>query len=346
MNILVLSDLNWEQHLRSITESEVLSFDPSRISILRYQSIYRYLQIIEAEKADLVLFAGDVTGDGSCGHGFHHAFNLLLSILEQKQIPSLFISGNHDDPRYYNQVVSFTNQLKYSHDINNKVVTVNGLKILGIPYSTSKFKKKLKSLIDANQNQHHIVLAHAQLKRRIRLFDIPTKYIFTGHYDRKLCAHRATVFTALDNDSSEISYALLQFNQNDSDKIHFKIKPNNEVVFNLSENCEQLIEGNRNPILKINESQDINLLEMEAAPYHALINERGNYLYFKYLRGQHYVNSLNTMFKIKNKLPLSEDELTLEQIFQLQITDAYKISQSLIEDYLGKQKIKKNSAEN
>ncbi len=335
MNILVLSDLNWESHLRSMTESEVLSFDPSRISIPRYQRIYRYLQIVEDERADLVLFAGDITGDGSCGHGFHHAFNLLLTFLERKKIPSLFISGNHDDPKYYNQVVAFSESLQYSQDINNKKVEIGGLSILGIPYSCSKFKKKLKTLIEANQEPYDIVLAHAQLKRRIRLFDIPTRYIFTGHYDRKLCAHRKTIFVALDNDSHEVSFAVLKINQKESNSIHFKIKPTPEVVFSLTENCDQLIEGKRNSIVKINEVQDIDLNQMENAPYHALINERGNYLYFKYLRGHHFSKSLNTLYKLKNNIELTDNDLQLDQVFQLQITDAYKISKSLMEDYLG-----------
>ena len=336
MNILVLSDLNWEPHLKSITESEVLSFDPSRISILRYQRIYRYLKIIEAEKADLVLFAGDVTGDGSCGHGFHHAFNLLLTLLEAKQIPSIFIAGNHDEPVYYKQVNEFSKTLKYTQNINNTSTTINGLKILGVSYYTSKSKRKLDAMIEASQNEYDIVLAHAQLKRRIRLFDIPTKYIFTGHYDRKLCTHRNKIFVALDNDSSEVSYALLQVNNNGSDKIHYKIKPNDDVLFSLSEDTTQMLNKKRNYIVKINGIQDVDLKQIEAAPYQALINERGNYLYFKYLRGLQYAKSLDTLYKTKNGIDLNEKDLTLDQIFQLQITDAYKISKSLMEDYLGK----------
>lgn len=346
MNILVLSDLNWEPHLRSITKSEVLSFDPIQVSIPRYQRINRYIKIIESEKADLVLFAGDVTGDGSCGHGFHLAFNLLLSILETKKIHSFFISGNHDDPKYYNQVIEFSKKLNYTQEIDNKEVTFGGLKILGIPYRTSKLKKKLNPLIAAHQNQYDIVLAHAQLKRRIRLFDIPCKYIFTGHYDRKLLIHRNSIFVALDNDSHEVSYSLLQLNNQQTDAIHFKIKPNDDLTFCLTENCEALLSENRNDQIIINEQHAFDLNQIEQAPYHALINERGNYLYFKYLRGYAYKKSLETLFKVKNGVPLSEEDLTLDQVFQLQVTDAYRISQSLMEDYLGKIRVKKNSAEN
>ena len=124
-------------------------------------------------------------------------------------------------------------------------------------------------------------MAHAQLKRRIRLFDIPTKYIFTGHYDRKIFAHRETIFVALDNDSHVVSYSLLQLNQPNSNKIHFKVKPHDEVVFKLTEDCEKLLSENRNYIVEVNDVQDIDINKMEAAPNSALISEGRNYLYFK-----------------------------------------------------------------
>jgi len=79
-----------------MSPDEVAGFKESDLSKVRYERIRRYYDIILNEKADLVLFAGDITGDGFCGHGFQNALISLLKLLEEKAIPSLFISGNHD----------------------------------------------------------------------------------------------------------------------------------------------------------------------------------------------------------------------------------------------------------
>jgi len=123
MKVLFLSDLNWQNHLRSISDDEVYNFKISHLKKTRFQSIAKYFSIVEYEAPDLVLFAGDITGDGSCGHGFHNAFKLLLLLLEHHSIPSKFISGNHDPNLYYKQLLAFIPSLKFCEEISNKKVT-------------------------------------------------------------------------------------------------------------------------------------------------------------------------------------------------------------------------------
>ena len=65
-NILVLSDLNWSAHLRGLTAEDVYAFTEEDLESHRFERIRRYFEIILKENADLVLFAGDVTGDGFC----------------------------------------------------------------------------------------------------------------------------------------------------------------------------------------------------------------------------------------------------------------------------------------
>ncbi len=339
MKVLILSDLNWHTHLQSMTAEEVISFEESRLSLDRYQRIKRYLEIILVEKVDIVLFAGDVTGDGFCGHGFHYAFSLLLTLLERRRIPSFFISGNHDEPEYYDKVIELTKDYQYVREISNQSIEIAGLKILGINYDCSKSKRSLKTFIKKQEEgQYDLLVAHSPLKRRIRLFDLPCQYIITGHYDRKLCMHRDTVFIALDNDSEAVSYAIIEKNVGRRDLVHFKVKENAQTIYRFTEETYQLLEGNRTNTLVLNEQRTLNLDQIEAAPINQLVTDKGDYLYFKYLRGANYVKSLNTLYKTKQKIPLSTQDLDLAQVEDLPIIDTYKISESMIVDYLGKYK--------
>lgn len=335
MRILFLSDLNWEAHLRSITTTEVQQFTEERLSLLRYERIRRYFNLILSEKADLVLFSGDITGDGSCGHGFHAAFTILLQLLENRQIPSAFIRGNHDPEPYYTNLLAYCSDFKYTQEISEKKVKVLGLNILGVSYDCSKSKRKLNALIAAHKDSSlDIVLAHSQIKRRIYHFDFNTEYILTGHYDRKLLAHRDTVFLALDNDSEEISYAVLDKNKQKDDIVGIKIK-RNEDVFALYENKTSLLAGQRTVVLHLNDEPYLDLLKLENASNEALSRDGLHYLYLKYLRGINYSSSLDSMYHMKHHKSLDKFDLSLNQLHGLPITANYQISESMIEDYLG-----------
>lgn len=333
MKVVVLSDLNWDPHLRTISDYELQNFSLRLLSLPRYERIKRYLDIIENESPDLVLFAGDVTGDGSCGHGFHYAFIILLSILENKKLQSFYISGNHDEPGYYDLVNELTQNYKFTQDISEQDVQFKGLKILGLSYNCSKSKRSLRAEISKRTDTYDIIVAHAQLKRRIRLFDIRSQYIFTGHYDRKLCAHRDTVFVSLDNDSEEVSYAVL--NKTDSgDQVSISVQKDRTTHFSYTENRKLLLKSLRNNILKINGTSNIDLELLERYPTQNLVDDTINLAYLKFIRGTNYSRVLNGLYKHKQQLPLDKLDLPIEKVAGLPITPMYNISKSLIQDYL------------
>lgn len=334
-NIIILSDLNWSENLLTLSPDQAQSFKETDLNDNQFERIRRYYSIIVNEKADLVLFAGDITGDGFCGHGFHYAFIILLTLLEQRGIPSAFISGNHDPSVYYDIVKEWVNEYQYTREISGAIATLDGLSILGVNYDCSKSKRSLNQLIEQTTDKIDIVLAHSQIKRRIRHFGFKSDYLFTGHYDRKLLAHRNTVFVALDNDSEEVSYAVLKKREGVPDEVSIKIRKNNELTFSYTENAQQLLTGHRNSVLYINGKPSFDLLKLENASDESLSRDGEYYLYLKYLRGINYAGSLDTMYKIASNVPLDAGDLSLNQIHRLPITANYKISEHMIEDYLG-----------
>lgn len=335
INIVVLSDLNWEPHLRSITPKEILEFSINQLTLDRYQRVRRYFEIVVKEKADLVLIAGDVTGDGFCGRGFQYAFILLLKLLEEQSIPTLFISGNHDPDENYNVVKDWIKNFSQIEEISGQVATVHGMNIIGVNYDTSKSKTSLGKMLKTQSKKIDIVLAHSTIKRRINHFDFDSEYIITGHYDRKLLAHRNTVFIALDNDSEECSYAVINKNQKYTDQVSIKIMLDRKTMFSLSDSFEQLVSGNRNSILEVNGHPTFDLIKLENANDQSIARDGVHYLYLKYLRGVNYSSSLDTMFRMKMKFPPTPSDLSLNQLHGLPITASYQISESMIEDYLG-----------
>lgn len=340
MTIIALSDLNWDLHLRHMTVDEMRAMNEIQVQKSRYDKIRKYYELITSQHVDLVLFAGDVTGDGSCGHGYTFAFLSLLYLLEQKEIRSAFISGNHDPDHYYQPVCDMVKDWKYTQEISDQLVEINGLKILGVNYHNSKSKRKLKASIEGFADEKiDIVLAHSQIKRRIYHFDFDTRYIITGHYDRKLLMHRDSTFIALDNDSEEISYGLLQLDDTDltggKDIASICIQQSNETSFRYSAKISNLREGIQNSILYINDQAAIDLIKLENASDASLSRDGEHYLYLKYLRGINYKSSLDTMYRMKTKEEPSLSDLSLNQLHGLPITANYQVSESMIEDYLG-----------
>lgn len=335
MNITVLSDLNWESHLRSVTAIEVQKFKKSDLKLLRYASINKYYKIIEEEQSSLVLFAGDITGDGSCGHGFQYAFMILLKCLEEDQIHSSYIKGNHDEDSYYEMVNKFAHKLKYAKEATSNGIEILGLRLLGINYYETKSKTLLKKLLSKANQKYDIVLAHSQLKRRIRLFEIKSDFIFTGHYDRKLFYHQNSCYVSLDNDMMEISYATINISENQSKNIAIKIKESDEFLISLHEKINDLKIGKRNEKISINNTPTIEISPIEKSNIENLTRGNRDYSYLKFIRGIDYKKVLEAMHKLKVNQELDSKDLKIYEILHLQIINNYRISESMIEDYLG-----------
>ncbi len=341
MNILVLSDLNWELHLRTISLEEFRSFEISHLGNPRYYSIKRYFSLVEKHQPQVVMFAGDVTGDGSCGHGFHYAFLMLLKCFEIKKIPAFFISGNHDEVRYYQKVENEIKKFKVVHEISNCIAEIQGLRILGVPYETTFSKSSIKRLKEERKDNGllsgkiDIVMAHSQLKRRIHLFDLGAKIIVTGHYDRKNFEYGDAIFISLDNDFTEVSYAMIVLDPTIQSRICIWQSSGGVLSHGIVKGSG--IESTGNQMLWVDESPVTELKKLESLPDDKIHDQNGQSMaYLKYIRGKNYKKVLQKMHALKKENKKRATVIAAAGIIGLQVTPTYRISESLVVDYLGK----------
>ena len=332
--VLILSDLNWERHLRSMRDSEVSNFTSPMINMDRYFSIKRYFSIIQNEKPHLVLLAGDITGDGSCGHGYHNPLKVLLNLIHKENISIAFISGNHDEHQYYDDVVEYVKEWENCYNLNNIHAHILGLNILGVPYATSHNKRKLKKLIKDNTQAFEIILCHSELKRRIWHFDFNTKLVATGHYDRKLCMIDNSVFISLDNDSNQSSYASIVFSQKDI-HVTFNVKHLDNNLLSYQESYTSLKNDRLNEDLYINRRKKAKVSTFEPADDNYFTSQGSPLHYLKYLRGQGFKMSAEYIRVVK-KNPNQERPSLLNQMLHIPITPLFNCTKSMVNDYLGK----------
>ncbi len=348
MKILTLSDLCWERKLQKIKNEEVKKFKEQDLEKNKYTGIKKYFLLIREEKPDLVLFAGDITGDGSCGHGYLNAMKILLRILEANKIQSFFISGNHDEVDYFNELIDFSDDLNFSSDISNQFIEFKGIKILGISFNKSKNKTEFKELIRANNQKIDIVLCHTELKRRVWLFDLNTDFVITGHYDKKLTSVEGKIFISLDNDTSNISYCTLTFDDVTNVNIRYILKNKDEMI-EFTESLKKLRLNKPNDYFTNNgkqkeisiEEKKLSIREIlekqqEGELLEKLLKENANRNEdLKYLRGFDFKEAIERIRKIKNENNLLSDS-EFDKLMKLKIDSFYQISNSMIIDYTGK----------
>lgn len=182
-------------------------------------------------KPDVVLFLGDYVGGGMFitddnipqntpirkheGKKREIAANgaELFKFLNGKKIYTYFIRGNHDDAETYEFLIEETFNLPYVKEISNKIIEYAGIRILGVPYQTThsirearKIKEKFSAPID-------IVIAHAEYKRRVWLFELKAKFIITGHFGNELCSIGDKIYTSLSLARSE--YVTIEYTQDE-----------------------------------------------------------------------------------------------------------------------------------
>ena len=333
MRVVILSDLNWHAHLRSISEHEIAEFSEVDLQKDRYERIARYFSIVIKEQADLVLLAGDITGDGGCGHGFQNALKLLLKLFEGRGISSKFISGNHDPIENYDDLLQYTAKLKYTEEISNTSCTFEGLHILGINYDCSASLSRLKQLIaDHQDTTFHICLAHSEIKRRLRLFHTKAQLIVTGHYDRKLMPFQHAMYIALDNDWAEVSYGTAEFNKKGLVSASLHIRQDPQTTVTLKQDYPIAIE---NHIMTANGHPALDLSKIETYPDSQLTDDGGeSWVYLKHIRGMNLRKAFHTLSTLKRGGELSPTDLTKAEIYKLRVTDKYEVSRSMIADYL------------
>jgi predicted phosphohydrolase len=177
MSIVCISDIQWEipdEDILETLKSEIQDIDPS-----------------------LVLFAGDVINDGMNSEEHTTEFIELLESLEDLEITSFTIEGNHDEYSNYEAVVERTRDLEYASEISEEVAEFDGLEILGIPYSDTHRLGNARKIADEFSESYDVVLAHAETSRRIWLLELDAKLIVTGHVSEQLCEIQDHIFVSM-----------------------------------------------------------------------------------------------------------------------------------------------------
>lgn len=146
MKILLLSDISWRRtDLGSLTRL-VLDLDPS-----------------------LLLLAGDLVDNDKSEHGNAEAWADLYAFadfLNSNKVRTFFIRGNWDrEP--YDELVARTRRLPYLEDISARIVEFGGVRIFGVPHSLTGKLGASKRISERFPEPVDIVLAHAELARRI-----------------------------------------------------------------------------------------------------------------------------------------------------------------------------------
>lgn len=323
--ILILTDLHWTDASRKINSKDILSLKSKNVIPEKEQflKVKEYVEIIKKHNPTIILFGGDITGDGSCGHGYHFAFFYLLQYLEHHKIKSAFIKGNHDIDLYYNKLLKNTAKLKYTTEISGKSASINGLQILGLSFEDTKIKTRLINQIKKNE-KYDIILSHSELTRRPWLFDFDTKYIITGHYDFKFNSINNKIFLSFFNDYPSRNYATINFGNN-KELISYYLKPG--YTTNGPPAPEILVQG-----------QKIN----DAFSFLKINDKNSNHFY----RKQYYNDILGIEFKagfeqiLNSKKDFKSSSVKLSKvqinnIVVLKVNSFLKISKTLILDYFG-----------
>lgn len=183
MRILALSDINWSRTRNGADLQELVA-------------------LVHHVQPELVLLAGDlVDNDKGRNHQkclpYWHDLGVFLKILSGEQIHCCFVRGNWDEIAEYEALA--TSESLYIHEISNKTVTINNLRLLGIPNAATTRKTVMRDLISTYADPVDIVLTHADGVRRMRLFELPTKLIITGHFDNKLSFAAGKALIAFEN---------------------------------------------------------------------------------------------------------------------------------------------------
>lgn len=306
----------------------------------RFGSLKKYWEIIVSEAPDLLLIAGDVTGDGSCGHGFHTAFFYLLSLAELSKLTTCFLQGDNDIEKYYSSVTTNLSQFSYVKEISDRHITIKGLNILGVPFETTAQKKLLNKMLEKySATDLDLILCHSPLKRRTFLLNMNFRYLVTGHFDNKLLPINDKVFISLSNDSAVINYTTISLGSN-KEIVHYKFcNPYRRMLIDYS-----LIKSNPNKTAPFDDSLEVNGIPVPIEEYENMKLPRSAYemeknalaLSIKYLRGKAYNRSISFMNEVKTR-NIEASKKVLKEKMKENITAKHKLSKSMLLDYLGSQ---------
>ena len=338
LKILVLSDLNWHENSKKINREDIFKIlETQRAgSGARFQKVLKYWKLVQDENPQIVLFAGDITGDGSCGHGFHTAFFYLLTLLEIKNIPTFFVRGDNDLEPYYKQVTSNLGQYR-AKDISGKLISVNGINLYGLSYQYTNETDLLARLDNLNDYKIDILLCHCELKRRTALLDkVKAGLIITGHFDNKICNINNVDFISLSNDSQVINYATIDYTSDNELRYTYNfIHPEKKLHLRYLTYNTKMRKKSHDGRFFINDIE-VNIAEYEAMelPYSNYEKEKNSLaLALKFLRGQNYSAAITYMLEAKRGAKIKKK--VLSKMMKAHITARHKLSRTMLADYLG-----------
>jgi hypothetical protein len=202
MKTLALSDFHWNRDSRDIKLSDTQTMTTSEIlNHPNFSKVKFYFEIVTKNSPDLLLLCGDITGDGSCGHGYTSSVTAFLKLVEAKKIKTRYISGNHDESQYYDEIKRHFANSKYVRELTNKIEKIGDIKLIGLSWEQTRTKTSFRQLFTSEKVD--IVVCHCDHGQRLNLFDYNTDFIITGHYDLKVINPNNKTFISLDNDAPQ-----------------------------------------------------------------------------------------------------------------------------------------------
>ena len=338
MKILTLSDFHWHSASKEINLQDIHAYLDSGEILTEFKFLFikHYISIVEKEKPKLVLLAGDLTGDGSCGHGFHNACTMLMLYFEQNAIPCLFIKGDHDQEKYYKILLSRTKKLQFVNEISGKTCKISDINILGLSYDHCNSKSFIQKIIDSDITPIDIVLSHASLKRRTQLFDITSQLLITGHFDNKLLTACGKIFISHSNDTDIINYSIIDYTNTKIGVSYNFLHPKRKLSVYYKTIFQKSNKSISKGKLMVNRKRS-DIVEYEKLPLLRTRKENVKYQIayaLKFLRSSNYSSAIELMHASKNNLT----EKKIKALFGLlddKITPFNKISITMIKDYLG-----------
>ncbi len=335
--ILLLSDLHWSADAREIEERDVTSFRSRRVfpKEKKFNRLKDYAELILETKPELILFAGDVTGDGSCGRGFHKAFLYLLTAIEMMGIHTLYVQGDHDEQRYINYLENRTSDFNYVHHISGRAVDICGLKILGLSFFHTNHREDLKNFVATTRGEFDILLCHCPLKRRNWLFDLNCNYIVTGHFDHKCSFIRKKLFLSFGNDFSFISYAVLE-TTNEEFPIQYGLQ-SFDRSFDITFQIRKSEIAYHYEILKMFHERD--LLDLKKIEGRQMLRQlqRQHQFDLKFIQGNEFKQAVEELATLKKQLQSGEQQWRkgmMTKLNRYRVSGRVKVSYSFVVDYL------------
>jgi predicted phosphodiesterase len=175
------------------------------------------IRLVKSVKPALVLLAGDLVDDKFITkeqrRSYWSQLKEFFEFLEDSRVKTFFVKGNRDNQPQYEELAS--RKSAYVEEISDRRVEYKQISVLGVSHAFTDQLKTMKAIRSLYPEPLDIVLAHAEYRRRIWLFELPAKVIITGHFDEQFCLIQDKTFLSFYNfplHHAVIDYQLEKFN--------------------------------------------------------------------------------------------------------------------------------------